>query len=275
MWETGDTTELWTCGGIRVSRRRYHAERYPWGEPYIVDERDAVSLVRYGAYRRRSDGVEHLVDANTGFFRRRGEEVEVANFTGEREEFTLLELDEPTLAELFAEPLLPGGPFQVTPEIDFAHRLLLRSIRSRSDEAMIEESMMRLITSIVSQRRADVVCGSRATTEPNRRTLVTDACEVLHLTHGNVSLQELARRVGSSPFHLSRVFRAYKGSTISQYRLRLRVHEVLDRLSEGEADLSALANVVGFSDHSHMTRTVVAQLGVAPSTLRRRLREQA
>ncbi len=44
----------------------------------------------------------------------------VANFTGEREEFTLLELEEPALAELFAESCLPAGTFQVTPEIDFA-----------------------------------------------------------------------------------------------------------------------------------------------------------
>jgi len=50
---------------------------------------------------------------------------------------------------------------------------------------------------------------------------------------------------------------------------------VLDRLSEGEDDLSALASAVGFADHSHMTRTVVAQLGEAPSALRRRLRDQA
>jgi len=71
--------------------------------------------------------------------------VTVANFTGEREEFTLLELEEPALAELFAESCLPAGTFQVTPEIDFAPRLLLCSIRSRSDEAMIEESFMRLI----------------------------------------------------------------------------------------------------------------------------------
>lgn len=274
MWATGETTELWACEGASVKYHWYHAERYPWGAPYSAAT-DAVSLMRRGAYRRISDGVEHVVDANTGFFRRRGEEVVAANFTGEREEFTLLELDEAVLGELFAEPLLPPGPFQVTPEIDFAHRILLRLIRCVSDETEIEERVIQLVTSIVSQRRADVVRGSRPTTDANRRTLVTDACEVLHLAHGNISLQELARRVGSSPFHLSRVFRTFKGSTISQYRLRLRVHEVLDRLSEGEEDLSALANAVGFSDHSHMTRTVVAQLGEAPSTLRRRLREQA
>jgi AraC-like DNA-binding protein len=270
MWAKDETTNLWHNDALRVVRHWYHAERYPWGESYAA-ARDAVSLLRYGAFRRRSGGVEHVVDANTGFFRRRGEETTAANFTGAPEEFTLIEITEDGLGELLAEPALPSGPFRVAPDIDLGHRELLLAIRRGDDDVAIEEQVVGLVVAAVGQRRAKVVRGGRASTERNRRCLVTDACEVLHLTHGAISLQQLSRQVGASPFHLSRVFKSITGLTVSQYRLRLRVHQVLDRLAEGEDDLARLAYAVGFSDHSHMTRTVVAQLGEAPSALRRRL----
>jgi AraC-like DNA-binding protein len=271
MWAKAETATLWDNGAVNAVRHWYHAERYPWGDPYST-ERDAVTLLRYGAFRRRSGGIEHVVDSNTGFFRRRGEEAAAANFTGAPEEFTLIEVSEDGLGDLFAEPELPSGPFRVDPDLDLAHRELLLAIRRGDDDVAIEERIVGLVVNAVGQRRAEVVRGRRKNTEGSHRCLITDACEVLHLTRGQVSLQQLSRQIGASPFHLSRVFRAITGFTVSQYRLRLRVHEVLDRLADGEDDLATLACAVGFSDHSHMTRTVVAQLGEVPSVLRHRLR---
>jgi AraC-like DNA-binding protein len=273
MWVGEDEATLWCRGGIQVIRYRYYAERYPWG-PIFVPEENAVGLVCYGAFRRRSDGIEQFVDANTGFFRRFGEEVSAANFTGTPEQLTLVDLDDDVLVSLLGEPGLPTGPFYVTPAIDVAHRLLLRAIGRGGDALDIETRAVHLVAAAIGQRRGDMIRGTRATTESNRRTLVSDAQEMLHDSGRDISLQELARAVGCSPFHLSRVFRDGTGCTISQYRLRLRVHEVLDRLEAGEDDLAALAVAVGFADHSHMTRTVVAQLGEAPSALRRRLRAE-
>ncbi len=270
MWERQQEVEIWAGEGLKIHRLCYHAERYSWSNSFVPED-NGVVLARHGAYRRRSDGVEHLVDVNTGFFRRAGEEVSAANFTGEPEELTMIRIEEHVLESVLAEPLLPTGPFSVTPEIDFAHRLLLRGIRHDSDSVDIETRAIELIAAVVAQQRADWVRSTRPSTESSRRSLVNDACEVLHLHQGAISLQALARTVGCSPFHLSRVFREGTGCTISQYRLRRRVHEVLDRLAAGDDDLAALAVAVGFSDHSHMTRTVVAQLGEAPSALRRRL----
>ena len=90
-----------------------------------------------------------------------------------------------------------------------------------------------------------------------------------------MGLVELARAVGSSPFHLSRVFREITEMTLSQYRLRLRVHHALDRIAEGDEDLASVAEAAGFADHSHMTRTVVTHFGQAPSALRKLLRDSS
>ena len=63
--------------------------------------------------------------------------------------------------------------------------------------------------------------------------------------------------------------------TLSQYRLRLRVHHALDRIAGGVEDLASVATAAGFADHSHMTRTMVTQFGQAPSALRKLLRDSS
>ena len=271
MWERAEAATLWTGDGVTLTTVRYHAEPYTW-KASSPDDTDALVLMRRGAYRRLADGIESVVDPNSGCFRQRGGEVSVANFTGAPEEFTVIEVQPYLLGSLLADPALPAGPFVVTPAIDLCHRMLLRDVSGGVDDG-VEEDVLRLVGAVVGQCRPDVVRGMRPTTEPSWRSLVGDAIEVLHDTAGAISVQELARRVGASPFHLSRVFRAITGSTISQYRLRLRVRAVLDRLGNGEEDLAALANAAGFADHSHMTRAIVAQLGEPPSVLRRRLRD--
>jgi AraC-like DNA-binding protein len=73
---------------------------------------------------------------------------------------------------------------------------------------------------------------------------------------------------GYSPYHLSRVFRRETGVSISAYRLRLRTRAAIDRIEQGEENLSRLARELGFSDHSHMTRMIVREAGWTPSAIR-------
>ena len=81
----------------------------------------------------------------------------------------------------------------------------------------------------------------------------------------------LAQRIAVSPHHLSRVFKAETGETISRYRNRLRVRLALERLAEGEPCLARLAAELGFADQAHLSRVVRRELGTTPSDLRARL----
>jgi transcriptional regulator GlxA family with amidase domain len=83
-------------------------------------------------------------------------------------------------------------------------------------------------------------------------------------------LAELAGRVALSPHHLSRVFKAETGETISRYRNRLRVRLALERLADGERCLARLAADLGFVDQAHLARVVRSEVGASPSELRRR-----
>jgi AraC-like DNA-binding protein len=85
------------------------------------------------------------------------------------------------------------------------------------------------------------------------------------------SLPDLAEQLAVSPHHLSRVFHAVTGHTISRQRLRLRVRNALEQLAGGERDLARLAAELGFADQSHLCRVMRDEAGHPPSALRRDL----
>jgi len=84
-----------------------------------------------------------------------------------------------------------------------------------------------------------------------------------------VSLEEVGKAVGVSPFHLCRVFRAATGTTISRYRHTLRLRAALERVASPGADLSAVALDYGYSSHSHFTAAFRREFGMTPTQFRR------
>ena len=84
-------------------------------------------------------------------------------------------------------------------------------------------------------------------------------------------LGDLAREVGSSPYHLCRVFRSVTGTTIHEYRQRLRLAAGLTRL-EGSDGLTTIALELGYSSHSHFTAAFRGAFGVPPARARGWLR---
>ncbi len=81
-------------------------------------------------------------------------------------------------------------------------------------------------------------------------------------------LDELARAVHCSPFHLARQFRTATGSSISSYLLRLRLALALERLATGEADLAGLAADLGFASQSHFGARFRSVFDTSPGAMR-------
>jgi len=86
-----------------------------------------------------------------------------------------------------------------------------------------------------------------------------------------LGLAEIASAVGASPYHLSRVFKAFTGMAIHTYRTQLRLREAMGRLADGADDLTQLALELGFASHAHLTSTFSTGVGMPPSVYRQRL----
>ena len=86
-----------------------------------------------------------------------------------------------------------------------------------------------------------------------------------------LTLTRIARALDCSVFHLCRSFRRATGLTLHGYRDAVRLRLALERLGDGERDLSRLALDLGYSSHSHFSASFRQSFGVAPSAARKLL----
>lgn len=81
----------------------------------------------------------------------------------------------------------------------------------------------------------------------------------------SLDLAAWADATGIAPQSVSRGFRRAYGTTPKRYRLELRAMQALRRLPGWQGSLATLAAETGFADQAHMTRTIVAMTGCAPT----------
>jgi AraC-like DNA-binding protein len=122
---------------------------------------------------------------------------------------------------------------------------------------------------------ADVLCAARSAgpTSLRGRTVashraITDQAREALIGDPSLTVRQLARLVGYSPYYLSRIFRREAGVSISAHRLRPRTRTAIGRIDRGERNLARLAWELGFADHSHMTRMIVRECGRTPTSIR-------
>ena len=79
-----------------------------------------------------------------------------------------------------------------------------------------------------------------------------------------LALEEIARRVGCSPHHLSRTFSSVTGCTIPQYLRQLRMERAADLLKSGRFNVTETALEVGYSSLSHFIQAFQEVYGCPP-----------
>ncbi len=256
------STALFDTPSLHVYDVRCAHARGPWAAVETAPGA-AVIFARRGAFRRRAEHGEQVVEPGVAVFQRAGEQEEYAHPQDGGDDCTAVRISDALLAELVDE--LPPGVVATSARDDLAHRAIVAAARRGEAPEALEERTIALLASVLGRVVPARVAAGRPATAQARRALASDAREALAADTA-LGLVELGRAVGASPHHLSRVFRAEVGVTVSLYRRRLRLRSALERLGDG--DLARVAAEAGFADHAHLAREARALLGATPSALR-------
>jgi AraC-like DNA-binding protein len=253
--------------GVRLDdvRCRHDRGRGRAGEP---TRGHALVFVRRGCFVRSGRGGEAVLDATLAYAIGPGEEERYDHPHPGGDDCTALRLEAGLLAAVWGGDVdLPNGPLSVSPRLDLEHRRLLAAARRAGDRHSLVERAVLLAASALAGADPGRVASARPATARARRELTDGARQILAAEPG-LPLPTLARRLAVSPHHLSRIFRAATGHTISRHRRRLRARTALERLAGGEPDLARLAADTGFADQSHLTRVLRAETRHTPGALR-------
>jgi len=243
-----------------------------------------IVFPRSGVFLKRVAGREFVADSNHVLFFNKAEPYRVAHPVDGGDDCTVFEFRPELLLEVITSyrpgvEERPEQPFEFTHTLSnnrvfhFQHRVRQRLLSGAADALTLDEFSLDLLAAVMRQmnlgsgirpvrRRATTLRAHHEQAERTRLLLCERFTE-------DLCLEDIARTVHSSTFHLARVFRQQTGLAIHQYRNCLRLRAALERLVEQESDLTTLALDLGFASHSHFSDVFQRAFGVAPSECRR------
>lgn len=244
------------------------------GEPETATRTHLVFPYRGAWVRHVGDDVA-VADASQALLFNAGDVYRVSHPYPGGDASLVLQLAEPLLRELAPPALLHDGPalrfrtqrLRIDPRAQVLVALLRHSLREGTAEPLEAESLALVLASrALGPRTAHLAGASTA-----RQKLVERAKVVLagDLTR-RWSLADIAREVGVSPVYLTQSFRQVEGVPLYRYQVRLRLARALDLLAGGD-ELSAIAQDLGFSSHSHFAAAFQQAYGRTPSQFRRHI----
>jgi AraC-like DNA-binding protein len=270
---------------ISVRDYQCHADRSgPGIEEY--SGRNSIVLMRHGAFGKHFGRRSFTADVNQAVFFSKESTYRVSHPAECGDRGTSFISSPRVLNDIVREldPTIdehPGNPFPfVTGPCDaklfWRHRELVQRLENAETKAL--EPLWADVTSL--QLIADVLEAAfaqhglprkkrRSGTDKDHADRVEAAKTYLAVNLAErITLDDVARAVHASPFHLARVFQQRTGVPVHRYLTQLRLRASLDRLAEGASDLTALALDLGFSSHSHFTDAFRREFGRSPSAIR-------
>lgn len=231
-----------------------------------------LCLVRSGSFLLRGSvvegsAVEVFADPTVCLFGSPEHVVQVTHPRPGGDLDTCVFLSEEVLASLGGVSGLPARSPR-TREVSWLHRLLLaRCWRPHPDPLTVEETALTLFVAALEHAEPGRTTAGQPAAR-DRRRLADEARAALVADPTISRVVDLARLLGCSPHHLSRLFREQTGYGLAQFRTALRIELALERLMQGENSLARVAADLGFADHAHLTRTMRRSLGRTPSAMR-------
>lgn len=175
------------------------------------------------------------------------------------------------------------GPFGFeyapsTPELYLKQRRLLRRVANGSAAPLeVESEVVALVEQVMAaayHRQLEPSPVLPATARRRRDIVELAKAELWSSMAENRSLRDIAQSVGTSVFHLCRIFRDVTHQSLHAYRLGLRLRVALERLAQERGTLASVAADLGFAGHAHLVRLCQRHYGAPPSALRAQLRNR-
>jgi len=263
-------TVLGEAPGVRIVD---HDCRKPAGAlgSYEYSRDYGLVLIRRGGYWREVNGEGAYLGPTNAFFERPFVEQRLAHHRPAGDRCTSLWLSPSAVYSLAADGAVPDVAFTTTPAIDLRHRELIVALRRGTDRFEVDERLAELVGGLTERAVPGRFTARRPTTRANHRQLVAQTSEAIVADPADADFGDLARALGHTRFHVSRVFSQVTGMTLSQFRNRVRVTIAFDRMADGYENLAALSTDLGFVDQSHLSRVVRAYTGERLRELRLRL----
>lgn len=139
-------------------------------------------------------------------------------------------------------------------------------------QTMLKCSVLQQLTTILRELKKPE---HRMTAEEWKESVVRDVIIYLNSTAGSApDLNELADRCAMSANHLSSIFKAVTGMTISAYCGQLRIRQAKHLLETTPLKLRQLAEQLGYYDQYHFCKAFKKATGMSPSQYRKEKNDQ-
>ncbi len=269
---------------VRITDVHCRAHKSGPGEEELT-ESPRLIFPRRGVFECYRNGEATTADCNTVLLFNQDDVYRIAHPADAGDDCSVLVFPPEVLNCALAEDGLSGPwadfqPFPtnhvvVDPRTLYCQRLFHHLLRQDVLDTLGKEEAAALVLSLVAGQVAQgskTLTTGHLSTVAERRRLAEQARALLAgQPEADSSLHEIADQLYCSPFHLARLFHAEVGVTLHHYRLRLRLGQALERLSQGEENLTLLALDLGFSSHSHFSASFKRFFGRTPNQVRSEL----
>ena len=122
----------------------------------------------------------------------------------------------------------------------------------------------------VLQNYIRIIRESSKSSNRNYNTIILDAIQFIDENYDeDITVPEIARILHVSPTYLSQIFRKYMGASVIKYIIRLRIDKAKMLLETTSHPVYAIADMVGFRDIKHFSKTFKSFIGESPSEYRK------
>jgi AraC-like DNA-binding protein len=230
------------------------------------------------AARKRADFVERTV----GHYAVMGSKLTAQRTQGDRHQFLTIEMSRTHLASLLAgqeQGLLPSiisllegrpnGAVSAVAPLPPAFEALTVSLRNppiapAARPLWYQSKVLELISQLFFTAVPQELFCTRQKRMSRERTEA-----VMMLLRSRLqappSLDEIAKHIGCSPFHLSRIFSEQTSMTIPQYLRQARMERAAELLRSGSYNVTEVAFAVGYSSLGHFSKSFCEVIGCCPS----------